>query len=74
MTLSEITPDDELAQSGVSRLGMAHLEPFNGCNEMRLMKGSARDEDAMARGSHRVIVTARFATDAVWSKTIVIGH
>jgi len=63
-------PWDEVAEPGASRLGIAHIEPFNGCNEMRLMRGF--DQDAMTDGPHRVIVTARFATDSVWSKTVVI--
>jgi hypothetical protein len=64
---------EEITSTGVARLGMTHIEPFNGCHEMRLMKGSDRDDDAMVAGSHRVIVTARFATDSVWSKTVVVN-
>jgi hypothetical protein len=52
---------------------MTHLEPFNGCHEMRLMRAPDRDDGATAEGSHRVIVTARYATGSVWSKTVVIS-
>ena len=53
-----------------NRLELPDLEPFNGCNEMRLFRGS--DEDTKGEGAHRVVVTARLAHGSVWMKTIVI--
>ena len=46
------------------------IEPFNGCAEMLLIKRS--ESEVKAEGPHRVVVTARYATGSVWSKTVVI--
>jgi len=54
----------------VLRRGIAHLDPFNGSNEMLSIKRS--EDEPAAAGPHHVVFTARIATGSVWSKTVVI--